>query len=40
LRLGDRLRAKTTAILDEHQGEPLPDHVREEIDYILKHIKE
>jgi trimethylamine--corrinoid protein Co-methyltransferase len=35
-RLGENLREKTVAILDEHQPEPLPDEVREEIDYILK----
>ena len=35
-RLGDRLREKTLSILEEHQPEPLPDSVREEIDYILK----
>jgi len=35
-RLGDRLREKTISILEEHQPEPLPDSVREEIDYILK----
>ncbi|MBS1250994.1 MAG: Glycine betaine methyltransferase [Anaerolineales bacterium] len=34
-RLGDRLREKTIAIMDEHEPEPLPDDVREEIDYIL-----
>jgi len=35
-RLDEILREKTVAILDEHQPEPLPDSVREEIDYILK----
>jgi trimethylamine--corrinoid protein Co-methyltransferase len=35
-RLGDRLRDKTVAIIDEHRPEPLSDSVREEIDYILK----
>ncbi len=35
-RLGDRLREKTIAIMDEHEPEPLPDDVREEIDYILR----
>ncbi|NIO68169.1 MAG: trimethylamine methyltransferase [Anaerolineae bacterium] len=35
-RLGDRLREKTLSILEEHQPEPLPDSVREEIDYILE----
>ena len=34
-RLGERLREKTVAILDEHEPEPLPDGVREEIEYIL-----
>jgi trimethylamine--corrinoid protein Co-methyltransferase len=35
-RLGDRLREKTIAIIDEHQSEPLPDSVHEEIQYILE----
>jgi trimethylamine---corrinoid protein Co-methyltransferase len=35
-RLGQRLREKTVAIMEEHQPEPLPDSVREEIVYILK----
>jgi trimethylamine--corrinoid protein Co-methyltransferase len=35
-RLGDRLREKTIAIVENHQPEPLPDAVREEIKYILK----
>jgi trimethylamine--corrinoid protein Co-methyltransferase len=35
-RLGDRLREKTIAIMEEHQPEPLPDPVREEIRYILQ----
>jgi trimethylamine--corrinoid protein Co-methyltransferase len=35
-RLGQRLRDKTTAIMDEHRAEPLPDRVRQEIAYILK----
>jgi trimethylamine--corrinoid protein Co-methyltransferase len=35
-RLGDRLREKTTAIIANHEPEPLPDRVREEIEYILK----
>jgi trimethylamine--corrinoid protein Co-methyltransferase len=35
-RLGQRLREKTVAIIQEHKPEPLPDGVREEIDYILK----
>jgi trimethylamine--corrinoid protein Co-methyltransferase len=34
-RLGDRLRDKTIAIMDDYQPEPLPDRVREEIEYIL-----
>jgi trimethylamine--corrinoid protein Co-methyltransferase len=34
-RLGDRLREKTVAIIEEHQPEPLPDSVQDEIDYIL-----
>jgi trimethylamine--corrinoid protein Co-methyltransferase len=33
-RLGGRLREKTLAIMEEHQPEPLPDSVREEIAYI------
>jgi trimethylamine--corrinoid protein Co-methyltransferase len=36
-RLGDRLRERTVAILDEHEPEPLPNGVREEIAYILNH---
>jgi trimethylamine--corrinoid protein Co-methyltransferase len=36
-RLGDRLREKTLSIIEDHQPEPLPDNVRGEIDYILKH---
>jgi trimethylamine--corrinoid protein Co-methyltransferase len=35
-RLGQRLGEKTVSIIDSHQPEPLPDHVREEIEYILK----
>ncbi len=35
-RLGERLKEKTVAMLKEHKPEPLPDSVREEIDYILK----
>ena len=35
-RMGARLREKTVAILDEHEPEPLPEGVREEIAYILK----
>jgi trimethylamine--corrinoid protein Co-methyltransferase len=34
-RLGDRLREKTIAIMEDHQPEPLPDSVRQEIEYIL-----
>jgi trimethylamine--corrinoid protein Co-methyltransferase len=34
-RLGERLREKTLTIMEEHQPEPLPDSVREEIAYIL-----
>jgi trimethylamine--corrinoid protein Co-methyltransferase len=34
-RLGDRLREKTIAIIEGHQPEPLPDRVREEVEYIL-----
>jgi trimethylamine--corrinoid protein Co-methyltransferase len=33
--LGDRLQERTVAILDDHEPEPLPEHVREEIGYIL-----
>jgi len=33
-RLGQRLRERTVALLDEHEPEPLPDAVREEIAYI------
>jgi trimethylamine--corrinoid protein Co-methyltransferase len=35
-RLGQRLKEKTVAIIEEHQPEPLPDNVQEEIDYILR----
>lgn len=35
-RLGERLREKTVAIMDEHRPESLPDAVREEISYILQ----
>jgi trimethylamine--corrinoid protein Co-methyltransferase len=35
-RLGQRLRDRTVAIMDEHQPEPLPAGVQEEVDYILK----
>jgi trimethylamine--corrinoid protein Co-methyltransferase len=34
-RLGDRLREKTIAIIDDYQPESLPDRVREEVEYIL-----
>jgi trimethylamine--corrinoid protein Co-methyltransferase len=34
-RLGDRLQEKTVAILDEHQPEPLSEHVCQEIAHIL-----
>lgn len=33
--LSDRLREKTISIMERHQPEPLPEGVREEIDYIL-----
>ncbi len=35
-RLGDRLRDKTISIIETHRPEPLPDGVRQEIDYILR----
>jgi trimethylamine--corrinoid protein Co-methyltransferase len=35
-RLSHRLREKTVAIIESHQPEPLPDAVREEIQYINK----
>jgi len=35
-RLGDRLRQKTIAILDSHQPLPLPESVRQEVQYILE----
>jgi trimethylamine--corrinoid protein Co-methyltransferase len=35
-RLGDRLREKTIAHIEDHRIEQLPDSVREEIDYILR----
>ncbi len=35
-RLGDRLRDKTISIITDHQPEPLPGKVHDEIDYILK----
>ena len=33
-RLSERLRERTVALMDEHEPEPLPDAVREEIEYI------
>jgi trimethylamine--corrinoid protein Co-methyltransferase len=36
--LGERLREKTVAIIQEHQPEPLPDSAREEVAYILKEV--
>ncbi len=39
-RMGDRLREKTIAIIEEHRPEPLPEHVRAEIDYILREQNE
>jgi trimethylamine--corrinoid protein Co-methyltransferase len=36
-RLGDRLRERTVAILDEHEPEPLPGDVHQEIERILGH---
>lgn len=35
-RLGDRLREHTISILEAHQPEPLPDRVRDQVEYILK----
>jgi trimethylamine--corrinoid protein Co-methyltransferase len=35
-RLNQRLRARTVAIIEEHEPKPLPGPVREEIDHILK----
>jgi len=34
-RAGDRLRERTVALLEEHEPEPLPDDVRQEIERIL-----
>jgi trimethylamine--corrinoid protein Co-methyltransferase len=34
-RLGDRLREKTVAIMEEHEPEPLSDQARQEIEHIL-----
>jgi trimethylamine--corrinoid protein Co-methyltransferase len=39
-RMGDRLREKTIAIMEEHRPEPLPENVRTEIDYILREQNE
>ncbi|MDH7489213.1 MAG: trimethylamine methyltransferase family protein, partial [Anaerolineae bacterium] len=35
-RLGQRLKERTLAILEEHKPQPLPDSVRAEVEYILK----
>jgi trimethylamine--corrinoid protein Co-methyltransferase len=35
-RLDDRLRERTIALMEEHQPEPLPDGVGEDVAYILK----
>lgn len=35
-RLGHRLREKTIAIIENHRPQPLPDSIRQEIEYILK----
>ena len=35
-RLRQRLRDKTVAIMEQHRPQPLPDAVRQEIDYILR----
>jgi trimethylamine--corrinoid protein Co-methyltransferase len=35
-RLGARLRDRTVALLQEHKPDPLPDGVRQQIEYILK----
>jgi trimethylamine--corrinoid protein Co-methyltransferase len=35
-RLNQRLRDKTVAIIEEHQPEPLPDSVQEELAYVLR----
>jgi len=35
-RLGQRLRERTLAILEEHKPQPLADSVRAEVEYILK----
>ncbi|MEJ2731963.1 MAG: trimethylamine methyltransferase family protein [Anaerolineae bacterium] len=34
-RLGQRLQAKTIALIEEHRPEPLPDSVQQEIAYVL-----
>ena len=35
-RLGDRLRERTLAMMEEHEPEPLPDQARDEIERILE----
>lgn len=35
-RLGDLLRERTTSLIETHQPAPLPDSVRQEIQYILR----
>ncbi len=35
-RLGERLRERTLSIMESHQPQPLPDSVKEEINYILE----
>ncbi|MBS3783872.1 MAG: trimethylamine methyltransferase family protein, partial [Anaerolineae bacterium] len=35
-RLGERLRDRTVAILEDHEPEPLSEHARQEIEYILE----
>jgi trimethylamine--corrinoid protein Co-methyltransferase len=35
LRLNDRLREKTLAIMEEHDPEPLPDAIRREVADVL-----
>jgi len=34
--LGDRLREKTVALIEDHRPEPLPARVKEEVEYILR----
>jgi trimethylamine--corrinoid protein Co-methyltransferase len=36
LRLGERLRERTVAIIDQHRPDPLPGSVLDELDYILQ----